>query len=1023
MKNLDVLELPLNEKVLIEASAGTGKTYTIGLIVLRLLLERGLSIEKIVLITFTKPATAELKKNTAEKIREAYDLWKSGDHKKSDTLSEIVEKAKNDITSRQQSEANLLDAIARMDEMPVFTIHGFCERLLNEFAFETGNFEKREVVTDIGDILDRVIADFWRDNIKDSNLDIKLSPAELSKAIDVVLKHPKATVTGEDYNNVEQDEKNLKYAMAHKLAKEIRDKFQKEKTYLKIMDFNDMIEDCHRAVEMDRKSGVLQNSIRKRYDAILVDEFQDTDKMQFDIFDYLFKDKPFFMIGDPKQAIYRFRGGDIFAYRQARETAGENQFKMNKNYRSEKTLLDALNTFFSNASFMGKMGEKINYVRVECGKPELIPIKDEKDSQYKPFVIWKGQNNENKPDFEGKVQKAVISEIKRLLNTQKIEPKNIAILLDSNNDCIAYKNALAEEHIFAIVRGGSVFSSGAAMFLRILLNAICNNNNIRYIRTLLMNNFCGFEPKEITDNVFMEWTNIIHVAKTEWEKHGVMHAIEFFMSKRNLWSRIAASMDGERNITNIRQIMGLLNEEEITFGKIPEKTNNRFAILCMEAAQGEETEERLETDEDALKIMTIHKSKGLQFDIVFVPDISRSPWPHKFPNAYMYHDNDKQTIAYVAESNNREKECSEKEENEESARLLYVAMTRAKYRLYAAYSPCRRKKDGNIDRRQGYSSVCREIFDNFNARNGNIDVVDLNELSEKEYAYINNTENKDINRIPKQLPENFTMVPAWHRTSFTGISQNLETGGFTYIQPAPGINIPAGKRMGVLLHSIFENLDFDSDEKGIKEMVEGETGGFREFSKEEEYGNERKQWIINQINAILNKDLPGNAGKLSGIEAGNKVTELDFFMKTERINLYKIKEILARDIPDFKKEDLNVQYIKGVIDLIFLGKNGKYYILDWKSNSLNDYSHDGMEEAMLHHGYHLQYYIYAAALKRWLERTRSHFNFREQFGGVFYVFIRGVNKEPNDSNGIYYVDSKKILNNIEELDKLFLVDY
>jgi exodeoxyribonuclease V beta subunit len=567
--------------------------------------------------------------------------------------------------------------------MPVFTIHGFCEKLLSEFAFETGNFDKKEVVTDLSGITDRVIADFWRENIKNSNLDIALNPGELSNSIGVILKHPQAEITGEDYNNPDQEEKNLKYATAHKLAKEIRERLQKEKIKLKIMDFNDMIEDCHKAVTEDHEK-ILQNAVKKRYNAILVDEFQDTDRTQFEIFNYLFEDKPFFLIGDPKQAIYRFRGGDIFAYKKARKEAADNQFSMNKNYRSEKTLLDALNVFFNNNFFKGKMGEGIDYVQVNCGKPELKPIKEEKDGFRKPFVIWKGQNNENKSDFKPKVKEAVIAEIKRLLSTGKIKPKDMAILLDKNSDCIDYKNALAKENIFSIVRGESVFLSEAACFTRILLNAICYNNNTRYIRSLLTHDFCGYEPKTIDEKTFFKWTNVIYETKQRWEDYGIMKSIDYFMTKQNLWGHIAARTNGERHITNIRQITEILNEEEIKFGRIPEKINNRFSTLCAEAERSEETEEKLETDEDALKIMTIHSSKGLQFDIVFVPDIGRSPYPHIFPHIYMYHNEGKQILAYAAESKNNEKELSENEENEENVRLLYVALTRAKYRLYAA---------------------------------------------------------------------------------------------------------------------------------------------------------------------------------------------------------------------------------------------------------------------------------------------------------------------------------------------------
>jgi exodeoxyribonuclease V beta subunit len=977
-------------------------------------LEELIPIEKIVLITFTKAAAEELKKNTSDKIREAYAIWKNGSCKKND-LTVIIENAKKE--NSQIKEASLLDAIARIDELPVFTIHGFCERLLSEFAFETGNFEEKEVVTNLDDVKERVIADFWRENVKNSDIETEsFSPKDLSNSISAVLQHPHAVITGEDIGSINKSEKPIKYAIAYKLACEIREKLQAEKRKLKIIDFDDMINDCHDAVKKDSKK-VLKNAVQKRYNAILVDEFQDTDRMQYEIFNYLFEGKPFFMIGDPKQAIYRFRGGDIFAYTKAREEAGGNQFSMLKNYRSEKTLLDALNVFFSNDSFKGKMGGQIEYFKVECGDTDIIPVKENKDSQYNPFVIWKGRNNENKGDFEAKAQMAVINEIKRLLKLKICQTKDIAILLDSNNDCLVYKNALAKENIYAIVSGGSVFSGEAAHFLRILLNAVCYNNKPNYIRGLLTHRFCGYEPEGINEEIFMRWANALYETKSVWEISGIMKAIDYFMAKLDLWKSIGKKPDRERNITNIRKITELLNEEETKYGKIPEKIKGRFASLCVDAEKNDETEEKLETDEEALKIMTIHKSKGLQFNFVFVPDVGRCPRPHSFPHVYMYHENGRQTLAYTAESKNNEKYLSEKEENEESARLLYVALTRAKLRLYVACSPCKRKTNGEISRAVGASSVCREIFDNTSLQNENFTVEDLDGIYENAICYSESRTEEKERKPPKQIPEGFLMMPAWQRTSFSEISRHLEYK--EYIPVPQKTVIPAGKRMGILLHSIFENLDFNAGEKEIREIAESKLGGFKEFSGEDKYGEERMQWVVNQVNVILNKALPGNAGMLQKVEPNNKVTELDFFMKTENLNLGKIKELLNKNIYNFESNDFSAKYIKGIIDLIFLGGNGKYYILDWKSNNLNNYKKDEMEEAMLHHGYHLQYYIYAVALKRWLEKTHNNFNFKERFGGVYYIFIRGVKDEKENFDGIYFCDGKNIADSIEKLDKIF----
>ncbi|MDR2965174.1 MAG: UvrD-helicase domain-containing protein [Treponema sp.] len=1006
MKTLNVVTLPLDNKVLIEASAGTGKTYTIGLLVVRLLLEKLIPIEKIVLITFTEAATNELKKNTAEKIRQAYDIWKNGSNKPDD-FAKIIENAKKE--NAQDKENNLLDAIARIDEMPIFTIHGFCRKLLSEFAFETGNFEEKEVIANVNDIKYRVIADFWRENIKDRDMSIELSIDTLSSAIDIVLNHPDAEITGEDYNNPNLKDKALQYAIAYKLAKEINKRLTKEKQKLKIMNFNDMIEDCHKAIRNDsQNNNILQNAIKKRFDAIMVDEFQDTDKIQYEIINYLFINKPLIMIGDPKQAIYRFRGGDINAYKQARESAKENQYSMNTNYRSEKTLLDAMNVFFTDTSFRDKMGDGIDYYKIDCGNSELLPINDEKDSNYKPFVIWKGVSGKNNDDFSQKAQKAVVSEIKRLLSTEKIEPGEITILLNKNADCLEYKNILAKEGIHALYSGGSVFASEAAYFLRILLNAICFFNKTGFVRALLTHYFCSFEPKDINDNLFIEWIDNLQSARAEWEKNGVMNAVDFILTKKTLWSNIAASVDGERNIRNIRHIMEILNNDEIKQGNIPEKIINCFGVYCSEQEYNDEYKEKLETDEKALKIMTLHSSKGLQFNIVFIPDISRQPNKHRFPHVYMFYKNDKKNIAYIEESKNGEKELNDTEENEETARLLYVAITRAKFRLYIAHNPCYPRSN----------SYLRKILDDFCASNTdsqNIQIEDLEKIVLNNYEYKQKNEDIKIKKEAKQF--NKKIEPSWYRTSFTGISLKLQQSDFIPVIKKTEEEPPAGKRMGTLLHSIFENLDFDAKEKDIQNMVDIKLGGYKEFTLEK--GEARKNWIIDKVRTILNKNLH-EAGRLCDIKDANKVTELNFFMSSPDMKLEKIKEILGNKINNFEKDNFIAEYIKGAIDLVFLGKDGKYYILDWKSNSLNNFTKDSMEkEAMIPHGYHLQYYIYSVALKRWLERTKKKFDFAKQFGGVYYLFIRGISNIENNYDGIYFASSEEIAGDIINLDNCF----
>jgi exodeoxyribonuclease V beta subunit len=398
-----------------------------------------------------------------------------------------------------------------------------------------------------------------------------------------------------------------------------------------------------------------------------------------------------------------------------------------------------------------------------------------------------------------------------------------------------------------------------------------------------------------------------------------------------------------------------------------------------------------------------------------VPDVSRRPNNHKFPDAYLYHEGGEEAIGYFAE-NAVAKKLSNSEENEENARLLYVALTRAKYRLYVSYCPNIKKKDGTPDMR--YFGICREIFENFCNTNtcSDIQIAKLGDVLGETHEFNKEKDAESIQNPPKIFNKRITS--SWQKTSFTRIAQNLEHRDGAYAPQKTDPKIPAGKRMGTLLHSIFEDLDFDAKDEEIKDIVETKLGGFDEFSNGEE-GDARKKWVEKQVKIILNKELESGAGKLSGIKAGNRITELNFFMNTDKINLFKIKEIMQNKIYDIEDKELFAQYVNGAIDLVFLGKDNKYYILDWKSNSLSGYSKKEMEEAMMSHAYHLQYHIYAVALKRWLEQTKQDFDFTRDFGGVYYIFIRGVSDEEKNNDGIYFAASSCLVDNIAALDKSF----
>ncbi|MCL2284677.1 MAG: UvrD-helicase domain-containing protein [Fibromonadales bacterium] len=1068
MQPFEIMKVPLeSKKVLIEASAGTGKTYTIGLIVLRLLLKKEpLSIDQIVLITFTEAATAELKKKTAEKIREAYDIWMGKKSPDDEDLITIIKEANGDLVKK----ANLLDAIARIDEMPVFTIHGFCTRLLNEFAYETGNFEEKEIITNQTDIENRVIADFWRKEIKIlsaeeiATLPEKFSPDILKTGINKILNFPNAIIEYKDknslaecyFNNVvkryskakedikksgiepkynkngkidkRQADKNPLFQeynncfeeyseacgkivakLQYELANELQAALQNEKEKMKVRSFGDLIGEAFEAV---KNNEALFNAVQKKYKAILVDEFQDTDEMQFEIFTKLFKDKPFFMIGDPKQAIYRFRGGDINAYLRAKaEVECKYQYTLKKNFRSQEKLLKALNEVF-NVEDPFEIEKKIEYEVVSHGKnlPEFtINGKPEK-----PLVILKVPYSEKNEAFKS-VRIKIVQEIALLLSTG-IQAKDIAILTRTNKEAKEYRKTLRnykEKSIPAIIcRNDNVFESDAADYIMRLLTAFAHSQNENRMRAALMET--KLESKDIKS---------FALSFEKWKKEGVMRAISWYFDEMKLWGKMLREKNGERNVTNLRQLMEILNEEEITTGRVPERTLKRFAELIQNNKNNtaEEHEEKLETDDNAVQIMSIHVSKGLQFPIVFVPDIMV---PGEMPGKSIYekdppvyYDHEKKHIRIEYEISNRKrikdnaKDKEDKENVQESARSFYVAVTRPISRLYIVNAYDESPNENTL------ISAGQKICAKFSADDYVHDYIQVvNDFTEIEYNKAENCASQEMAELPLKQPK----IPpqkietTWQKTSFSGIVNKLQHHDYNDESHKEKPLVPKGAKTGNLLHSIFENLDFDADSKTISTKVEDMLKGFKEFTEE------GKSLIKKWVEWTFNKGL-GNAGKLKEIDSSKRVAELEFFMssKAEKIYLEKITKIM--DIPPTLEgeKELSNKYLDGKIDLIFLGKDEKYYILDWKSNYLSNYLEPTIDkEAMLPHGYHLQYYIYAVALKRWLNKIHGEGYFEKNFGGVYYIFVRGIQEDEKNNDGIYFKPKEKIMSIIDKLDEI-----
>ncbi|HMJ14689.1 MAG TPA: UvrD-helicase domain-containing protein, partial [Polyangiaceae bacterium] len=354
--------LPLSGTALVEASAGTGKTHAISTLFVRLLVERALSVERILVLTFTEAATLELKDRIRQRVEAALRHVGTGGAGDAD-FAELFQ-PRLEAGTRQLDAGRLRLALTNIDQASIFTIHGFCHKLLADHAFETRAQFDAELLADDSLLQDEVMADFWARELNAAPREViellaahKVTPGKCRNLVDLVTRHPRLRVLGAGHAGAVPDgvdsEQALLAGFREKLVAYVRAELPRRKAARSVVSFDDLLELLHGALQGPHAAS-LATSIRRRFPVALIDEFQDTDPTQYAIFEAIYgrtrhgEDTALLLIGDPKQAIYGFRGADIFAYTTAkRRTPPERRFTLTTNYRSDPGLVDALQQIFS----------------------------------------------------------------------------------------------------------------------------------------------------------------------------------------------------------------------------------------------------------------------------------------------------------------------------------------------------------------------------------------------------------------------------------------------------------------------------------------------------------------------------------------------------------------------------------------------------------------------------------------------------------------------------------------------------
>jgi len=810
----------------------------------------------------------------------------------------------------------------------------------------------------------------------------------------------------------------------------------------------------------------LAQCLRQQYPVAMIDEFQDTDSIQYRIFGYIYlatrkeaDDSSLTLIGDPKQAIYSFRGGDIFTYMQARKLPTIKRYNLHTNWRSQPDLVKAVNTLFAVRPDAFVFRDSIDFNAVES-IPENRRYRLLLNRRPTPaMTLWQlpqtPQNaNYTRAAMREAINQAIVTEITGLLqaasegtaciDSQPLQSGDIAILVRQASEGHALSRVLRQHGIRTVTIGrDSVFNSDEARGLYDLLLAVAQCQDPAIAARSLASNLLHLDYREIAavvddDHAWQRWLEDLADLQNLWLRHGFIAMFQSLLHGFDITRQLALLENSERRITNLLHLAELLQQQsQLTAGMSPLL---RWFQEQFEERAGEDAELRLEDDQALVKIVTIHKSKGLQYPIVFVPFLwACRPIDRNQP--IYFHDTDLATCIDLGSKESPQHWVSaEKERLAEDLRLLYVAVTRARSRLYLAWGLTGSPGKAGYANQTAlayllHSRQTPEDLDTVTPDGFPDDMdfsADLQTLVDKSEATIECLTLPgqqaplalycDDSRQPAPLLAQFTRVQPtqWRVNSFTALTRAVHQPASHAARTSeqdPILDFPAGSHVGLLLHSLLENLDFTGD------IATQCTPLFNRFLALAGLSSEHQETLVQWLSNIVETPLDGASLTLSHIGNRHRLNELAFDFALDHLDLAALNHFMQARVEQPLQTLGGADFrglITGVIDLVF-EYQGRYYLADYKSNllggELQDYTPDKLEQAMLDRRYDLQSLIYALALHRLLMQRLPDYDYEQHFGGSYYLFLRAMRPRQGSRYGIHFERPERTV--IDRFDDLF----
>jgi exodeoxyribonuclease V beta subunit len=690
---------PLPEGItVLEASAGTGKTYTIAALAARYVAE-GTPLNELLLVTFTRMATGELRDRVRERLvtaeQELTRVLAGVSAVGMDDVVRLLASASPEVVLARRD--RLVRALADFDAATIATTHGFCQEVLGGLGV-AGDIEPGVTfVEDLSDLVDEVVDDLYVRRYMNGDVPA-VTRSEALAVARAAVNNLGASIEPADAVG------DAPPAVRSRIASRARGELETRKQRLAVMTYDDLLTRLARTLE--GSGGELAAArLRARYGVVLVDEFQDTDPVQWDILRRAFGTGgvTLVLIGDPKQAIYAFRGADVFAYLAAARFAGS-QATLSVNWRSDQGLIDAYDAMFGGAK-LGHPG--IVYRRVRAadgnqaarlhGAPESAPLRVRVVDRSLPSVGMTAKGFCSAPGARAHVAADLAEDMVRLLSSgatvkgdERIRPGHIAVLVRRHREAADVRDALEVVGVPAVINGaGSVFATPEAREWLRLLEAIERPASSLRAHAAVLTSFLGWSAEDVAAASEDDWEEVhrrLHVWAAVLRRRGLASLTETITLVERLPGRVLGVVEGERKLTDLRHVGQLLHSaaatERLGTAALTSWLRQRIAAADQEGA--EERSRRLESDAEAVQVLTIHRSKGLEFPVVYLPYLWESGWVDNKPVPVAYHDpaRDHQRMLDVGLEGpdyRRHQRWHLEEDRGEDLRLAYVALTRAQH--------------------------------------------------------------------------------------------------------------------------------------------------------------------------------------------------------------------------------------------------------------------------------------------------------------------------------------------------------